>query len=127
MHTLVSIALALVFSVAATATAQLDAVVDALSRGSAPAVSAHFDETVELVLPGVEDILPRAEAESALAQFFAANPPRAFERVHGGSSKGVAGSYVIGSLACASGTYRVYIYSDGAAGGAVQELRIEEE
>ena len=127
MYTFVSLALALAVTISAPVAAQLDAVVDALARGSAPAVSAHFDETVELVLPGVEDILPRAEAESALAEFFAANPPRAFERVHGGSSKGVAGSYVIGSLACASGTYRVYVYSDGAARGTVQELRIEEE
>ena len=125
MQTLTSLVLALAVSVGAAT--QFDAVVDALARGNAPAVSTHFDETVEIVLPGLEDILPRAEAESKLAEFFAAHPPRAFERVHGGSSKCAAGSYVIGSLTCASGRYRVYIYSDGAAAGTVQELRIEEE
>ncbi|MFK8058166.1 MAG: DUF4783 domain-containing protein [Saprospiraceae bacterium] len=104
---------------------QLDAVVSALSKGDAKAVGVFFDQTVELVLPGVDDILPKADAEEKLAAFFLANPAQSFTRVHGGTSTGEDGSYVIGTLKTETRAYRVYIYARGTGTPTVQELRIE--
>lgn len=109
--------------------AQLERVTAALGAGDADAAAEHFDRTVEVVLPGgVEDILAREAAAAALAAFFARHPPRSFARVHGGTSAGRDGSYVIGTLATAGGrSFRVYVYGSGAGAVKVQELRIEEE
>jgi len=105
----------------------LDAVVSALAEGDAEGAGLYFDSTVELVLPGVEDILTRKAATQQLKNFFAANPTESFARVHGGTSNGEAGAYVIGTLTTTTGRYRVYVYGKGAAQPIVQELRIESE
>ena len=105
--------------------AKLDAVVAALSKGDAKSVSSFFDNTVELVLPGVDDILPKRAAERQLIAFFEANPAKAFARVHGGTSTGEDGAYVIGTLTTETGSFRVYLYGRGADTPIVQELRIE--
>lgn len=104
---------------------QLDAVVEALSKGDAVAIGSFFDNTVELVLPGVDDILPKAQARQKLATFFKAHPAQAFARVHEGTSTGEDGAYVIGTLTTESGTFRVYVYGRGPGTPLVQELRIE--
>jgi len=104
---------------------QLDAVVAALSKGDAKAVGSFFDQTVELVLPQVDDILPKAAAEKKLAAFFTAHSIKSFARVHGGTSSGEDGAYVIGTLTCEKASFRVYIYARGAGSPIVQELRIE--
>jgi len=104
---------------------QLDAVVEALGKGDAYTVSGFFDNTVELVLPGVDDILPKAQAKQKLVAFFEANPASAFTRVHGGTSTGEDGAYIIGTLTTDTGVFRVYVYGRGAGTPIVQELRIE--
>ncbi len=111
----------------AAPTAQLDAVVQAISQGDAAAVGSYFDATVELVLPGVEDILPKAKAQTQLANFFEAHPAKSFARVHGGTSTGEQGAYVIGTLTTSTGKWRVYVYGKGEGSPTVQELRIEPE
>lgn len=110
---------------AADQPAQLDAVIAALSKGDAIAVSAFFDNTVEMVLPGVDDILPKAEARKNLVAFFEAHPVKSFARVHGGTSTGEDGAYVIGTLTTENATFRVYVYGRGSSTPIVQELRIE--
>ena len=108
---------------------QLESVTRALGAGDAESAARHFDRTVEVVLPGgVEDILARDAAAQALAKFFRQHPPKEFAQVHGGTSAGRDGAYVIGTLVARSGEkFRVYVYGSGTAGVAVQELRIEEE
>ena len=129
MNTLLALALsiAIVSPAVSPADLQMDAVVTALSQGNAAAVGSHFDKTVELVLPGVEDILPKASAEAKLKAFFGSHAAKSFARVHGGTSNGANGTYVIGTLTCADGDYRVYIYGRGPNSSTIQELRIEEE
>ncbi len=125
--------LAVIVSFAATWSAQsiepqLDAVGQALATGDVPGVTRLLDETVELVLPGTSDIVSRGEAQRLLAGFFRSSPPQSFSRVHGGTSSGASGSYLIGTLVTEPASYRVYVYglADGD-GGVVQELRIEAE
>lgn len=105
---------------------QFDEVVSALSIGDAQTVSTYFDNTVELVLPEVDDILPKAAAKKKLEAFFEVNKANSFARVHGGSSTGEEGAYIIGTLTTETGNFRVYMYGRGGASPIVQELRIEE-
>lgn len=106
---------------------QFEAVTAALAKGDAEAVSRHFDQTVELALPGLEDIFPKASAAAKLKGFFNLNPASGFTRVHGGTSRGEVGAYVIGTLNCSTGKFRVYLYGRGDGQILVQELRIERE
>ncbi len=104
---------------------QFDDVVAALSVGDAEVVSTFFDNTVELVLPGVDDILPKTEATKKLQAFFEVNKAKSFARVHGGTSTGEDGAYIIGTLTTETGNFRVYMYGRGGGTPIVQELRIE--
>ena len=107
--------------------AQFDAVTTAIARGDAAAVSAYLDKTVELALPGLDDIYTREQAAAKLKGFFGLHPPSGFSRVHGGTSRGEVGAYVIGSLKSGSKSFRVYLYGVGEAQPIIQEIRIEEE
>ena len=111
----------------AVAAAQFDAVTAAIARGDAAALSTYLDETVELALPGLDDIYTKTQATDKLAGFFSLHPPTGFSRVHGGTSRGEVGAYVIGSLKSGAATYRVYLYGVGEARPTIQEIRIEEE
>ena len=104
---------------------QFDAVTAAIGKGDVEALSTFLDSTVELALPGVDDIFTKAQATAKLKTFFAQHPPKAFTRVHGGTSQGDAGAYVIGSLVSGEARFRVYVYGIGDAKPRIQELRIE--
>lgn len=108
-------------------TKQFDGVTAAIAKGDVEALGTYLDQTVELALPGIDDIFTKAQALTKLKGFFALHPPKAFSRVHGGTSKGDIGAYVIGSLSSGSDKYRVYIYGIGEGTPKIQELRIEKE
>ena len=129
MLTVLGLCSALLMSVPApqATAANLDIVVEALGRGDAATASGYFDKTIELVLPGVEDILTQAQARTRLAAFFERHPVSGFTRVHGGTSGGEEGAYVIGTLSSGGDKFRVFVYGRGAATPVVQELRIEAE
>ena len=116
-----------VVTASAAADVQFDAVTTAISRGDAAAVSTYLDETVELALPGLDDIFTKEQAAAKLKGFFGLNPPSGFSRVHGGTSRGEVGAYVIGSLKSGQKSFRVYLYGVGEARPTIQEIRIEEE
>lgn len=111
----------------ATDLRQFDAVTKALARGDVPTLSRYLDSTVELALPGLDDIFTREQAADKLRGFFGAHPPSGFSRVHGGTSRGEIGAYVIGSLKAGDRSFRVYLYGVGEASPTIQEVRIEEE
>ncbi len=106
---------------------QFDAVTAAIGRGDVEALGGFLDNTVELALPGIDDIFTKAQAKAKLKGFFALHPPKTFTRVHGGTSKGDVGAYVIGSLVSGDEKYRVYVYGIGDATPKIQELRIERQ
>ena len=108
-------------------TAQFDAVTTALAKGDVATLSKYLDSTVELALPGLDDIYTKDQAATKLRGFFGIHPPSGFARVHGGTSRGEVGAYVIGSLKSGSKSFRVYLYGVGEASPTIQEIRIEEE
>ncbi len=106
---------------------QFDAVTSAIAKGDVTSLATYLDRTVELALPGIDDIFTKDQAVNKLKGFFGLNPPTGFVRVHGGTSKGDIGAYVIGTLSCGTDKYRVYIYGTGDANPRIQEIRIEKQ
>ncbi len=104
---------------------QFDAVTGAIARGDVASLSTYLDKTVELALPGIDDIFTKEQASAKLKGFFGLYPPTGFARVHGGTSRGDVGAYVIGTLNCGERKFRVYIYGIGDASPRIQEIRIE--
>jgi hypothetical protein len=107
---------------------QLSDISRALSTGDVESLGRYFDSSVELSILEQEDVYDRNGAMAAVRDFFTKNPPRSFNQVHQGSSKGNDAEYCIGNLSTANGTFRVYIYLQVTAGKyRIQELRFDEE
>lgn len=99
----------------------------ALRRGDAAAVAAHFDQTVVIELLGKETMTNKARAQEMLAAFFRDHPPSGFRQSHSGTSQGKDSHYVIGDLNDAKGKFRVYLFFKTSGGKyALQELRIDQ-
>jgi len=100
----------------------------AISEGNADALGQFFDQSVEVAIPGAEDMYDKAKAVGVVKDFFTKNKPKTFSQVHQGSSSGSASQYCIGNLVTASGNFRVYIYMKASNGKQlIQELRFDKE
>ncbi len=100
----------------------------AIGDGNADALGQYFDQTVEVAVPGSEDVYDKTKAVSVVKDFFSKNKPKTFSQVHQGSSSGSASQYCIGNLVTASANFRVYIYMKVVGGKQlVQELRFDKE
>lgn len=99
----------------------------ALRRGDAAGVAAHFDQTVVIELLGEENLVNRTEAQRLLAAFFSTHKPSGFKQSHSGASEGKDSQYLIGDLNDAKGKYRVYLFFKTSGGKVtLQELRINQ-
>ena len=99
----------------------------ALRKGDAAGVAAHFDQQVVLDLLGKEAITTKADAQRMLQEFFKTHNPSGFKQSHSGSSQGKDSHYLIGDLSDAAGKYRVYLYFKTTGGKyLLQELRIDQ-
>ncbi len=94
--------------------------------GDVESLSAHFSESVELILLDQEDIYSRQQATQILKDFFNKHRPVKFEVLHqGGTDKA---KYAIGTLETSRGVYRVHFLvkmDDGKP--LIHKLRIQEE
>jgi len=99
----------------------------ALRRGDAAGVAAHFDQSVVIELLGKESMTNKAGAQKLLEDFFRTHSPSGFRQSHSGTSQGKDSHYVIGDLSDAKGKYRVYLYFKTSGGKyTLQELRIDQ-
>ncbi len=106
----------------------LGQITTALSKGDAEGLSKYFDKKVEIEILDNEDVYSKSDAKSIVKTFFAKHPPKSFNKVHQGQSKGKDGKYFIGNLKTGSTEYRVYIYTTTKGGKSlIQELRIYED
>lgn len=80
-------------------------IVSAFDAKNATALSDHFCATIELVLPGVDNVCTKAQARSYLSDFFVKQTTRTFEILHQGSRANV--SFIVGKLTTPSSTFRV--------------------
>ncbi len=106
----------------------LPQIVKALNSGDADALSAFFDNKVEISILEKEGVFNKAAATDILRNFFKTHRTGSFTMIHRGSSKGKDSKYIIGNLAKGNTTYRVYVFIKiQEKRSVIQELRIEEE
>jgi len=82
---------------------------DALAAGDATKLGSFFAGSVDLSLPGMEDVVPADQAKKYVEKFFAQNPPKSFSIKHRGTSK-TNDHYRIGELQTAKGEFRVTFF-----------------
>jgi Domain of unknown function (DUF4783) len=118
----------LFFLIASVTLAQADItpkVVDAIKKGDATAMGAHFMSPIDLTLNGKDETLNREQAVAALTKFFTSNNVKSFELKHQGTSK-LEDQFRIGTLVTSTGEYRVtfFMKKNGAA-MQIKQLTIE--
>ncbi len=100
------------------------AITNAMTRGDANAVSAFFNENVELVVGSVNDVFSNKQASSILADFFRRNRVASFQVIHRGSKDNSA--FAIATMRAGNNNYRVYILVRIVNNQQlIQQLRIE--
>jgi len=99
-------------------------IVSALNSGNASALSAFFNNNIELVVESRNDVFSKQQASNIVADFFRRNPVESFTVRHRGERE--ASSFVIGILRTANGSFRVYILTRKSGNNdVIQQFRIE--
>ncbi|WP_164972724.1 DUF4783 domain-containing protein [Lacibacter luteus] len=87
---------------------QKDDIVAALKTGSVEKMSKHFDNMVDVTLPGKSNSFSKGQAELVIKDFFTLNKVKGFELQHSGSNS--SSNFIIGTLVTSGGTYRTTVY-----------------
>jgi hypothetical protein len=98
----------LVSSVTLISFVQKDEIVDALKSGDVEKLSRHFDQMVDISMPGKSNSYSKGQAEMVLKDFFTMNKVRNFELQHSGSNP--SSNFIIGKLTTANGNFRTTVY-----------------
>jgi hypothetical protein len=102
------------------------AVLDALKTGNSVQLSRYFNTSIELAIPGKEDIYSNKQAELIVKDFFAKHVPSNFVILHKGGKDG--SQYAIGNLTTSTGNFRVTLLVKMREGAPyIHQLRFEEE
>lgn len=100
----------------------------AIGSGDIETLSKYFDESVEICILELEDLMDKDEAKSEIKTFFEANNPKSFQVVHDGTSKGQDSKYFIGDLNTSDSMFRVYVYMKSTSDSyLIQEIRFEKK
>jgi hypothetical protein len=103
-----------------------DEIIQSLRTGNARLLSGYFNQNVELVVPGSDNVYSKAQAQIIVNDFFSNHSPQSFSVIHQGGKEGA--QYVIGNLGTRKGAFRVYFLlkkSDGK--DYIHQLRIEKQ
>ena len=124
-----SFIIALILPVAFTSVdINLDAIVNAIRKGDARALSTYFSDSVDISIKDEEKTYSKSEATKVVSKFFASNPPNNFTEIHKGTSKGKDSHYCIGNLDTNDNSYRVYIYlKKHGSKYLIEQLSFDEE
>jgi Domain of unknown function (DUF4783) len=104
----------------------INEVAAALKSGNASQVAKHFDNTVDLGLPGKSNSgsYSKSQAELVLKDFFASNGIKSFDVIHQGENGG--SQFCIGTLITRNGSFRTTVYMKQRGEQQVlQELKFE--
>lgn len=122
------IALCFAFPMLAFTVAGQSAITSAIGSGDIETLSTYFDETVEICILDLEDLLDKDEAKDQIASFFEEHQPKSFNLVHDGTSKGKDSRYFIGDLKTSEEIFRVYVYLMSSSDNyLIQEIRFEKK
>jgi|LSQX01.2.fsa_nt_gb hypothetical protein len=84
------------------------AINNAIKKGNSRDLSRHFNNSIDLLIPGNEGTYSKAQAEIIVGKFFKSNPPKSFT-VSQEENTPDRGIYTIGRyMSTNSKTYRVY-------------------
>lgn len=101
-------------------------IIDALKTGNTAALSGFFNTSIELAIPGKEDIYSKQQAELIIKEFFSKHVPTSFAIVHKGGKEGA--QYIIGNLITSDGKYRVtLLIKQDKDRTFIHQLRFDEE
>ncbi len=101
------------------------AVIDALKTGNSVVLSRYFHTSIELAIPGKEDIYSNKQAELIVKDFFSKHVPSGFVILHKGGKDD--SQYAIGNLSTSNGRYRVTLLIKMREGKPyIHQLRFEE-
>jgi len=102
------------------------AMIDALKSGNTVELSKFFNTSIELAIPGQEDIYSSQQAELIVKSFFAKHVPTNFVILHKGGKEG--SQYAIGNLSTSTGNFRVTLLIKQRENRPyIHQLRFEEE
>lgn len=102
------------------------AMVDAIKTGNSAQLSAYFNTSIELAIPGKEEIFSAQQAELIMKDFFAKHVPSAFVILHKGGKEG--SQYAIGNLTTSNGNFRVTLWIKVKDNKPyIHQLRFEQE
>lgn len=101
-------------------------ILNGFREGKAEAISAFFNESVELTIDNKENIYSSTQAQLILKDFFKKNTPQSFAIIHEGG-KGES-KYAIGTLKTNNGSYRITMLLKQANNAPyIHQLRIEKD
>jgi len=78
---------------------------EALKTGNSSMLSQHFNSSIEMAIPGQDDIYSKQQAELIAKDFFAKHVPKDFVLLHQGGKEG--SQYAIGRLITNNGDFRI--------------------
>lgn len=118
-----------VFLLATSVFAQIpDDLILSLKSGNDKLLSEYFNQDIELVVPGHDDVFSKAQAQQLVAKFFKENTPDSFTIIHQGTSGNEGARYAIGTLVTSKGNFRVYFLLKMTNNKAIiHQLRIEKQ
>ena len=97
-----------------------------LKKGNAKVLSGYFNQNVELVVPGSDNVYSKAQAQQIVNNFFSSYSPESFTVIHHGGKEGA--KYVIGNLVTNNGIFRVYfLLKKSEEKDYIHQLRIEKQ
>lgn len=119
----------LFFLLATSVFAQIpDDLILGLKSGNDKTLSAYFNQNIELVVPGHDDVFSKSQAQQLIAKFFKENNPQNFTIIHQGSSGNEGARYAIGTLKTNKGAFRVYfLLKTNHKKAVIHQLRIEKQ
>jgi hypothetical protein len=99
-----------------------------LKSGNDKILAGYFNQNIELVVPGHDDVFSKSQAQQLVAKFFKETNPVSFSILHQGTSGNDGARYAIGKLGTAKGNYRVYFLLKTSNNKAyIHQLRIEKQ
>lgn len=99
-----------------------------IKAGNAAALAKYFNNTLDLVVPGMEITCSKTQAEQILKDFFQKNPPKSFKINHQGASKD-GSQFSIGTyVSTGDKSFRTYfLLKKSGANMLIQQLQFEAE
>jgi hypothetical protein len=97
----------------------------AIRTGNSKALASYFNTTLEITLPGKEGTFSKVQAEMVMKDFFAKNPPSAFDINQKGTSSG-GSQFIIGTYKSNNKIFKTYFLLKPIDGQLlIQQLQFE--